>query len=79
MKIGALAQRLEQDTHNVLVPGSNPGCPTSFSHREKLEQSNKREWRIVIAVDFLFSIFKVLRLAGRCALSSTAYRRAVRG
>ena len=26
--IGALAQRLEQGTHNALVPGSNPGCPT---------------------------------------------------
>jgi hypothetical protein len=29
-KIGPLAQRLEQWTHNPLVPGSNPGGPTSF-------------------------------------------------
>ena len=25
---GPVAQRLEQYTHNVLVPGSNPGGPT---------------------------------------------------
>ena len=28
--LGPLAQRLEQWTHNPLVPGSNPGGPTSF-------------------------------------------------
>ena len=27
---GPLAQRLEQWTHNPLVPGSNPGGPTNF-------------------------------------------------
>ena len=27
---GPVAQRLEQYTHNVLVPGSNPGGPTSL-------------------------------------------------
>jgi hypothetical protein len=27
---GPLAQRLEQRTHNPLVPGSNPGGPTSL-------------------------------------------------
>ena len=27
---GSIAQRLEQGTHNPLVPGSNPGGPTSF-------------------------------------------------
>ena len=26
---GPVAQRLEQQTHNLLVPGSNPGGPTS--------------------------------------------------
>jgi hypothetical protein len=25
---GPIAQRLEQQTHNLLVPGSNPGGPT---------------------------------------------------
>ncbi len=25
---GSIAQRLEQGTHNPLVPGSNPGGPT---------------------------------------------------
>jgi len=27
---GAIAQRLEQRTHNPSVPGSNPGCPTLY-------------------------------------------------
>ena len=27
---GSIAQRLEQGTHNPLVPGSNPGGPTGF-------------------------------------------------
>ena len=29
--VGSIAQRLEQGTHNPLVPGSNPGGPTGFS------------------------------------------------
>ncbi len=29
---GPVAQRLEQRTHNPLVPGSNPGGPTNFLH-----------------------------------------------
>lgn len=29
---GAIAQWLEQRTHNPLVPGSSPGCPTFFTH-----------------------------------------------
>src|SRR5438445_4514188 len=29
---GPLAQRLEQRTHNPLVPGSNPGGPTKNCH-----------------------------------------------
>ena len=29
-RIGPVAQRLEQRTHNPLVPGSNPGGPTNF-------------------------------------------------
>ena len=28
--VGSIAQRLEQGTHNPLVPGSNPGGPTIF-------------------------------------------------
>src|SRR5579871_5086151 len=28
---GPIAQRLEQQTHNLLVPGSNPGGPTRTS------------------------------------------------
>ena len=27
---GPIAQRLEQGTHNPLVPGSNPGGPTTY-------------------------------------------------
>ena len=27
---GPIAQRLEQQTHNLLVPGSNPGGPTTY-------------------------------------------------
>src|SRR5208282_3100372 len=30
-KRGPVAQRLEQQTHNLLVPGSNPGGPTKIS------------------------------------------------
>ena len=30
---GPIAQRLEQQTHNLLVPGSNPGGPTSKTSR----------------------------------------------
>src|SRR5215813_4435217 len=30
VKKGLVAQRLEQRTHNPLVPGSNPGGPTNF-------------------------------------------------
>ena len=29
--VGSIAQRLEQGTHNPLVPGSNPGGPTGFN------------------------------------------------
>jgi hypothetical protein len=28
---GPIAQRLEQQTHNLLVPGSNPGGPTKLT------------------------------------------------
>ena len=30
-RLGPLAQRLEQRTHNPLVEGSNPSGPTNFS------------------------------------------------
>ena len=29
--VGSIAQRLEQGTHNPLVPGSNPGGPTALN------------------------------------------------
>ena len=33
---GPVAQRLEQGTHNPLVPGSNPGGPSlSFAHHSE--------------------------------------------
>ena len=31
--VGSVAQRLEQGTHNPLVPGSNPGGPKVFCRR----------------------------------------------
>ena len=31
---GPIAQRLEQQTHNLLVPGSNPGGPTKRLYRD---------------------------------------------
>ncbi len=31
---GPIAQRLEQSTHNALVPGSNPGGPTRTNQIE---------------------------------------------
>src|SRR3954452_20773191 len=36
---GPVAQRLEQGTHNPLVPGSNPGGPSL-----RLEAQRGREW-----------------------------------
>ena len=42
---GPLAQRLEQWTHNPLVPGSNPGGPTKLqpANVESPVRSGKRE------------------------------------
>ena len=42
-RVGPVAQRLEQRTHNPLVPGSNPGGPTTSS--ETLCRSRRRAMR----------------------------------
>jgi hypothetical protein len=39
---GPVAQRLEQQTHNLLVPGSNPGGPTNCRALPKLWIQNLR-------------------------------------
>src|SRR5690606_16414440 len=39
---GAIAQWLEQRTHNPSVPGSNPGCPTFLPEFIALKISNLR-------------------------------------
>src|SRR6185312_15508104 len=33
LELGPVAQRLEQQTHNLLVAGSNPAGPTTVAHR----------------------------------------------
>jgi hypothetical protein len=37
---GLVAQRLEQRTHNPLVPGSNPGGPTTVTVRLRRERDD---------------------------------------
>jgi hypothetical protein len=37
--VGPVAQRLEQRTHNPLVPGSNPGGPTIWFHEFSIHRS----------------------------------------
>jgi hypothetical protein len=39
---GPIAQRLEQQTHNLLVPGSNPGGPTRFDCYEPMRPPSDR-------------------------------------
>ena len=41
--IGPIAQRLEQETHNLLVPGSNPGGPTNSRFLLTLPASQKAQ------------------------------------
>ena len=40
--VGPVAQRLEQATHNRLVPGSNPGGPTNSIHERRLIRLQQR-------------------------------------
>ena len=40
---GPIAQRLEQETHNLLVPGSNPGGPTNSRFQPTLPASQKAQ------------------------------------
>jgi hypothetical protein len=58
---GPVAQRLEQGTHNPLVPGSNPGGPTpetvSGLLRNRPRQAHaSRQKRITSTIKALFSI-----------------------
>ena len=39
VSVGSIAQRLEQGTHNPLVPGSNPGGPTSLKTEVPKDQA----------------------------------------
>jgi PilZ domain len=39
---GPVAQRLEQRTHNPLVPGSNPGGPTNLNRSESVPLSSQK-------------------------------------
>ena len=55
---GPVAQRLEQQTHNLLVPGSNPGGPTSI-----LRVINQFRRRGISLVAFF-----LLQLRGSCIL-----------
>ena len=47
-RYGPIAQRLEQQTHNLLVPGSNPGGPTKVaqSHAAKFSLSSSGASRL---------------------------------
>ncbi len=55
---GPIAQRLEQGTHNPLVPGSNPGGPTNIRDfgcaiSEREERESEAQDSITIFVQFL--------------------------
>ena len=43
MSNGPIAQRLEQGTHNPLVPGSNPGGPTNFGLQMAISEREQRK------------------------------------
>src|SRR5213076_2310507 len=66
-RVGPIAQRLEQGTHNPLVPGSNPGGPRKIfdlriSIFDLLHHSGR--WvRIILEL----TIFSALILITRCA------------
>src|SRR3954453_19518467 len=60
-KAGPIAQRLEQQTHNLLVPGSNPGGPTiPKSSMTATDQNSPAHGRIaallgaVIFISFIY-------------------------
>jgi hypothetical protein len=52
---GLVAQRLEQRTHNPLVPGSNPGGPTIYFQ-------SVRSFVLVVAVLAMVPIFAPCRV-----------------
>src|SRR5689334_9160001 len=54
MAPGALAQRSEQATHNRLVPGSNPGGPTSLTKPPFAEGDRDalRAWLVFLGFSF---------------------------
>ena len=54
---GPVAQRLEQYTHNVLVPGSNPGGPTKI-----FIMKSKFNGQSFLKINFYFLIFLLLIL-----------------
>ena len=59
---GPVAQRLEQGTHNPLVPGSNPGGPSlRFGAQRRSEGHAVTKWRRAGCFDFL-SALQRLRL-----------------
>src|SRR5438309_7032891 len=63
---GPVAQRLEQGTHNPLVPGSNPGGPNFRDQKTDLKIPFQRVVRgtcVVIEI----AILSALVLATRCA------------
>ena len=50
---GPIAQRLEQQTHNLLVPGSNPGGPTKKRFDLERGRSPSPTFRISAAISRL--------------------------
>src|SRR6266487_7162261 len=70
---GPVAQRLEQRTHNPLVPGSNPGGPTKHSR----EFFNRLIWEFFAscAITMLASSKVVQRIGLSRYTSITPYRK----
>ena len=64
--LGLVAQRLEQRTHNPLVPGSNPGGPTKSFQRLSLFLL---VYSFGVVPDFVPSLFQALSV---CLLFETA-------
>jgi glutathione S-transferase len=49
MNSGAIAQWLEQRTHNALAPGSNPGCPNFLKGwMMKYEYKGSHPWGVFL-------------------------------
>src|SRR5437763_16969576 len=75
-KHGPVAQRLEQGTHNPLVPGSNPGGPSFISEFIFAAQSSESNFALKILfrrivcgalIALEIAILSLLILATRCA------------